>query len=184
MSNNIRIICFYGGPCTGKSSIASRIFADLKKIGANVELITEKVKEWTFCNSKPASWDQIYLQGVQISKLFYALNSGIQYVIEENPPFLNAFYAQEYGLPCYKYLFDIAKEFDSSFPSKNIHLTRHTQNHDNKGIYQTLKEAKEIDNKILSMLDQYKIRYNSCYAYDIVNLYRYLSKFFQKQENI
>ena len=61
MDQKIRRICFYGAPGSGKSTVASYIFAELKMLNYNVEFVSEYVKRWTFIKREPQPFDQVFL---------------------------------------------------------------------------------------------------------------------------
>ena len=48
-------VVFVGGPGSGKSTISAEVFVELKKRGANVELVTEWIRQdlWTMPLGKP-----------------------------------------------------------------------------------------------------------------------------------
>ena len=63
------IINLMGGPCSGKSTIASGLFYNLKKLGYNCELALEFAKDKVWEESIKVLDDQFYVFGKQFHKL-------------------------------------------------------------------------------------------------------------------
>ena len=54
-------ISLFGGPGSGKSTTAARLFSELKERHYSVEHVSEYVKSWTYMNRKPKGFDQVYI---------------------------------------------------------------------------------------------------------------------------
>lgn len=156
-------ICFYGGPASGKSTIGARLFADLKQTGLRVEYAVEHVKNWTFIDREMDGWDQPYLLGRQIQYSHYPLKKGADVVVEESPPELNSWYAEYFKLPIAGNLMNVAWQYSEKYPTLHIFLLRNDNFYDNFGRFQNLKEARNIDTSIYSMLsERVNMTNNSC----------------------
>lgn len=92
----MRKINFYGGPGSGKSTVASQLYTDLKILQYTTELVREAAK------------DKVYL-GIDLSKSDYNMQliifasqlerellvaKHVQYLVSDSPLFLNAYYAK------------------------------------------------------------------------------------------
>lgn len=60
---NTFFINIIGSPCSGKSTVAVNLFAELKKLGTEAELITEYAKDCVWENSIDTLEDQIFVFG-------------------------------------------------------------------------------------------------------------------------
>jgi len=61
LSRPVRRINLFGGPCSGKSTIASWLFSRLKEEDIDVEFVSEYIKGWTFIPRNCDSFDQLYV---------------------------------------------------------------------------------------------------------------------------
>ena len=95
-SMHTHVINLFGGPGTGKSTIAARVFAELKNKDLNVELVTEYVKQWAWESRKPVNYDQFYFFGKQ-SRKEYSLFGKVSHIITDCPVAISAYYAHVYG---------------------------------------------------------------------------------------
>lgn len=154
----MEIINLYGGPGTGKSTTAAQIFAELKKRGYNVELVTEFAKDLTWHERYKTLTDQLYILGKQHHKIFM-LRDKVDYIVTDSPLFLSAYY-NEYicgnALPmCFiELVVDLWLKYDTI----DIFLNR-SKVYNPKGRNQTEKEAIKIDEELKDMMDQYQISY-------------------------
>lgn len=87
------IINLFGGPGTGKSTLAAELFAELKKRGATCELVREYVKEWAWEERKFGKYDQFYFLGKQTRKESLVYGK-VDYVITDSPILIAGFYAE------------------------------------------------------------------------------------------
>lgn len=147
------IINLYGGPGTGKSTMAAAIFFEMKARGLNVELVREFVKDWAWEGRKIKHNEQIYIFAKQAFResIFYGK---VDYVVTDSPLFLSEVYESHYfgnakltgGL--YKKWLQANKD---EMISVNYFLNRPLK-YQQEGRYETEEEAKMIDNKIKSAL--------------------------------
>ena len=144
----IRRIGFLGGPGTGKSTCATRLFSELKSLQYNIEYISEYAKKWAIDKKPIKEYDQIYLMGKQQHYEYQNLCNGFTHIITDSPMFLTCIYAKLY-YPNNKRLFDGLKklvlDYELQYPSLNIFLNRDARFYNPLGRYQTEEEAKKID---------------------------------------
>jgi len=148
----IRRICFFGGPSSGKSTMASHVFAALKTSGFNVELSYEYVKDWTFLGNKPAGFDQVYILAKQIRKEDVILRNSNAVVLTDCPVLLTPCYARVYGIKAAHALEEIALEFEKEYPSLSFFLNREGNVFKTDGRFQNEEQSQKIDNMILEMM--------------------------------
>jgi hypothetical protein len=58
---NIRRISLFGSAGSGKSTMAARLYADLKMQGQDIELIQEYIKPRAYEKRFPTSFDQVHI---------------------------------------------------------------------------------------------------------------------------
>jgi len=151
-------VSLFGGPNTGKSTLAARLFAELKLMGYNCELVTEYVKTWTYNDRKPESFDQVYILGQQIRREDTALRGGFDFIITDSPVGLSCFYAQQLGTKFWRHEFEIARCLDQQYPSLNFLVTteRKPADYNDCGRFQTFEQAAELDEELwYFMLENY-----------------------------
>ena len=150
----MRRICFYGGPGSGKSTIAAGLFSHLKRLGHNVELVPEYIKTWAYLNTPAKSFDQLYVLAKQLRQEDILLRSGVDYIISDSPLGLQLAYMKKHKLAdLYDELFSIAKKFDIQFPSLNIWLDRKNIPYRHTGRWETYDEAIQMDEAILDVVN-------------------------------
>lgn len=140
------IVNLYGGPGTGKSTMAADIFAKLKWKGINCELVAEYAKDKVWEKSIAVLDNQIYVFGKQYHRLF-RLNDQVDVIVTDSPILLSIIYDVE-KRPTLRKL--IIEEF-TKFNNMNVMLTR-TKPYNPIGRLQTENEAKAIDDKVRGLL--------------------------------
>ncbi len=150
----IRRINFYGGPCTAKSTTAAFIFAELKRLGHSIELVDEYIKFWTFIPRVPKGFDSLYVQAKQIHKEDTILRAGTDLIVSDSPVLLQYYYAKHHNTPAQYQMLELAKEFEDTYHSIDILLKRNDADYNELGRYETLEQAKEIDEELEAVLDE------------------------------
>jgi nicotinamide riboside kinase len=147
-------INFLGGPGSGKSTTAAWLFSVLKQRHVSVELVTEYVKAWACQKRVVNEFDQVYLLGKQMQYEYRFLSSGIKNIITDSPVMLSPVYADAYypDINVAAPMLQIITEYEKRHPSLNIFLRRNDKPYVQEGRYQTLEQAKEIDEKIKKTL--------------------------------
>ena len=67
----MKVINIFGGPGTGKSVTAARLFAELKLQHKNCELVTEFAKELTYDESYRVMENQIWIFANQHQRMYH-----------------------------------------------------------------------------------------------------------------
>jgi nicotinamide riboside kinase len=147
-------INLFGGPCTRKSTLAARIFYDLKSINKNVELVQEHVKTWAYENREISAFDQLFLFSHQLRSEELALRNKVDFVVTDSPILLAICYSKKRGLRSWRSLQEIADDFETDYPSLNIVLSRSTSKYETFGRYESLIEAIEMDKQIRDYLNE------------------------------
>jgi DNA helicase HerA-like ATPase len=140
------VINLFGGPGSGKSTVASSIFSELKWNGVNCELATEYAKDKVWERSTSVLDDQIYVFGKQHHRIFI-LNNEVDVIVTDSPFLLSVIYDSE-KRPTLKKL--VIEEF-LKFNNMNFFLKR-SKDYNPLGRLQTEDGAKFIDNKVNELL--------------------------------
>lgn len=156
MKNNNKqtvVVNLFAGPGTGKSTMASHIFAKLKWSGVDCELIGEYAKQLVWEGSIPKMSNQLYILAKQHNKQ-WMLGGKVDVIVTDSPILLGPYYDQGRT----PHLMDLTLSEFHKFHNINIFLKRKKKYNPN-GRMQTLEGAKEIDSHIKAMLDAYQIPY-------------------------
>ena len=145
------VINLFGGPGCGKSTIAALLFGKLKQNNVNCELVTEYAKDKVWEESFNILKNQIYVFGKQIHRM-WRLNEKVDVIITDSPLPLSIIYNQDKNVNFDMLVID---EF-SKFNNLNFVINR-TTTYQQEGRCQTELEAKNLDNNIINLLDNYKI---------------------------
>lgn len=91
-----KIICLYGGPGAGKSTLAAELFVILKKMHYNCEMNREYVKEWVWEGREIKEGDQTYFFAKQSRKERQYIEKQVDFIITDSPLVLTHFYGLKY----------------------------------------------------------------------------------------
>lgn len=164
-------INLFGGPGSGKSTTAAWLFSELKLRNYSIEYVSEYVKSWAYQKRAIGKFDQVYLFGKQQQYEFRYLNCGVKNIITDSPTLLAVIYAGLHGnTDMAEHLHALNKIYDKDWPCVNIFLDRGDKPYIQEGRYQTLEQAKELDNKILNILDGHRYKYNYKDKQDILGI--------------
>ena len=144
---NTQIINLFGGPGTGKSTIAALVFGELKKKGYEIELVTEYAKDKTLEN-------QIYVFGKQLHRIWRVKNK-VNFIITDSPILLSIIYDKEKNDNLKRLVLDVHNNFNNI----NILIKRDTIYNPN-GRFQNEIEAKLIDKQIMNLLKNNSIDFH------------------------
>lgn len=151
------IVNFFGGPGVGKSTLASGTFFHLKQNRVNCELVTEYAKMLTWENRYSTLQCQPYVFGKQLYSLEMLLNQ-VDVIVTDSPICLSLFYkADKYPSSFSQAVIDIFH----TFTNVNYYINRQEDEYDEVGRVSSLNIAKNIDEKILTFLDEFHIEYKS-----------------------
>ncbi len=148
----ITSINIFGGPGTGKSTIAALVFGALKQQGKNTELSVEYAKSRVYEEHWSIFDDQVYIFA-QMLRQYHRCEGKIDYMISDSPLLLSAAYARVHDVR-YKNLESLIIEAVNQYHNINIMLLR-TVDYQVEGRNQNLEEAKKIDTVIRQVLSDY-----------------------------
>lgn len=160
-----RIICLFGGPGIGKSTVCAGLFYKLKMDGFDCEMNREYIKDWVWENRKIQDGDQPYFFAKQARKERIYMQANLDFIITDSPLVLTHFYGMKYDEVEQKYntSLNMLKNHhkicqDFGYKIDHYLLTRKKEYNPN-GRMQTAKEASQFDLEIKNMLDSLNIKY-------------------------
>lgn len=159
MISNTKVINFFGGPGSGKSTSAAGLFSILKSKKVNVELVQEFAKEAAWDESFLLLENQIHVFGEQFRRQFRLIDK-VDYIITDSPLLLSSVYFEKYFDKSKQKLFStefkkttidyfdlVSKEFN------NINFfIRRNKEFSSYGRVEKEDEAKELDEIIYQKL--------------------------------
>lgn len=138
------VINFYGGPGTGKSTTAARIFYELKIRGISCELVTEYAKRKVWEGNTTSLGNQLYISAKQLYSM-WTVSKHVQVIVTDSPIILGMIYGNDSLLDPI-----LVREYHT-YTNIDIFLVRTTK-YDPQGRYQTEADAKKIDGRIRQLL--------------------------------
>ena len=154
--NKKEVIGIIGRNGTGKSTIASELFAKMKWAGVDVELVSEYAKELVWEQRHETFKNELYIFAKQHHRLF-RLKGKVDYIITDRPLLLSIFYNNKYGDGSENFKNIVLEEIDK-FNNINIFLRR-TKPYVNKGRNQTEEESSAFADEILNLVKEQKNRH-------------------------
>lgn len=149
-----KILNLYGGPGTGKSTTAARLFALMKDERLNVELVTEYAKDKVWEESLAVLGNQIYVFGKQWHRI-YRLIDKVDYIVTDSPLLISLYYGKHLS-ESFK---NVVYETYQAMNNVDVFLKR-VKPYTGVGRLQTEAEAKQIDVDLRSILDSRSIAYH------------------------
>lgn len=145
-------INIFGGPGVGKSTTAASLFYNMKRSGADVELVTEVAKDFVWENRMDTLTIQPYVTVKQYRNLV-RLKGKVDYVITDSPVLQGIIYANKYAADLPASYTQFIKDCHNQIlsPSINIILER-AYSYDPNGRYQTEAEARQLDIDVETLL--------------------------------
>ena len=148
----IRRINLWGGPNTGKSTLAYRLCAAFKSHHRDIEYIHEEIKLDAYAGKVPTSFDPLVIFSRQLGAEDSHLRH-VQVIVSDSPILMNAAYSAYYGFDGADELRSLAEKFERRFPSTNLYLPRQFK-YQPKGRFQAEEEIASIDQFLLGIASQ------------------------------
>jgi hypothetical protein len=150
-----KVVNLFGGPGTGKSTIAAGIFSELKWQGVEAELVTEFAKDLVWAGHIDSLQNQLRVSGEQLERVRRLIGK-VEVVVTDSPILLGVYYGDSLGDD---YKRSIVK-YHEVFDNLNYFLQRTKPYHKN-GRLQSEDEAKQVDESLLKILTTYNIPYKT-----------------------
>lgn len=146
------VINLIGAPGSGKSTTASELFAKMKWLGYDVELVSEYAKELVWEERNETFKNELYLFAKQHHRMF-RLNGKVKYIITDRPLILSVFYNKKYGDNSNTFKTLVLQEVNK-FKNIDIFLNR-TKPYVQKGRNQTEEGSKEFALEMFNIVKEY-----------------------------
>ena len=141
------VVNLFAGPGSGKSTMATGIFSELKWSGVNAEYVSEFAKDLVWEGRYKTLSNQLYVFGEQLHRI-ERLMGNVDVIITDSPILLSLIYKPE-GFSSH---FDsLVLETFTKYRSINYFLTR-LKVYDPRGRMQTADEARTVDEVVLNTL--------------------------------
>ena len=153
MKKKTKVINLFGGPQSGKSTLASAIFYELKMRGLKAEIVNEYIKKWAWRDQKPGKYDQFFIFGQQgySESLLY---EKVDFIVTDSPLLLIPFYEKKINQT--DFLDDVVRKFmgfaNSNGVSYHNFWLKRPLNYDQDGRFHTQIEANQIDTELRDFL--------------------------------
>lgn len=156
------VINILGGPGVGKTTIANELFVNLKKMGKDVEAVSEFAKELVWEKRNEAFDDRLYMHAEQNHRLMM-MNGNLDYIITDSPLILtsiyNKFYLKDKFPKAYnKMIDDVTMQTFNLYQNKTFYIERKVD-YNTLGRRESESEALQIDKRIKKYLSDNKIPY-------------------------
>ena len=150
--SKIKRIGFYGGPASGKSTIAPQMIVDLKVRGYNVHYAQEYIKPEAIRGEFPKSHHQLFVFANQL-KLEDEVIDYVDAVVSDSPLLMNAYYAVKYNYPGANQIVDLANIYEQEHPGLHFWVHRDPQRqYQYEGRFQNQEESLEIDKELMELM--------------------------------
>ena len=151
------VINLFGSPGAGKSTGAAIVFAELKMMGINAELVTEFAKDKTWEHNATALGCQEYVFGKQSYRLARC-KEDVDVIITDSPLPLSILYTTNEALLEDGAFEKVVMNVFNSYHNCNYYLNR-TKEYNPKGRNQTEAESDAIAVRTKNLLKERGIRY-------------------------
>lgn len=153
----MRVINFYGGPGSGKSTVAAGLFYLMKSKGYNVELVQEYVKDLAWENRME---DQAFIAAHQNKKL-HRLQGKVDYVICDSSLIIGLVYLpKDYPIKSFKdYMIELFQSYDNFL---HVYVNRSVlhNSYDTNGRFENEEQAKIKDMEILDLMSELGLEFS------------------------
>lgn len=155
------LINILGSPCSGKSTLAAKLFSKLKEMGADAEYTQEYVKQFTYEKRKINKYTQYFIFGTECMNQSRLFNS-VSISISDSAVAMTGFYNNLYNNGDNS-LDEACKAFyrkaeDDGIIILNFFLPMR-KNYNPKGRFQTREEAQQIDRDMRAWLTSQGYKY-------------------------
>lgn len=168
-----KVINIFGGPGTGKSTLAAALFAKMKIGGLSVELVSEYAKQMVFENrDNVLKDDQLYIFAKQHRKLLVLRNT-VDYVITDSPFIQGFVYLRQNTQSIYNEneFGNLIKGTFNSYPNLNIFLEKSSAvKYEQMGRYQDEASAAAVGVSIYYDMVNMDLNINTLSAGDDNNI--------------
>lgn len=116
-----KVINLFGNPGSGKSTVASYIFQELKSRGYEVELVTETAKDLVWDEDWKRLSNQMYVFSTQLHRVDRLIGK-VEYVITDSPLLMQIGYYKCRSLPAPNHFKKLCIAYNNKYNNINICL--------------------------------------------------------------
>lgn len=158
MNDKLPTVCInlMGSPGSGKSTLAAYIFARLKMLDVNCELVTEFAKDKVWENNDIALANQVYIFAKQYYRLYRCADK-VDVIVTDSPLALTPLYNRE-SPEISKPLNELSLAVYNSFNNLTYFVKR-VKKYNPVGRLETEEESNAKGLKLRDLLDTYSIKY-------------------------
>ena len=171
-----KLINFFGGPSTGKSTYAAELYSDMKKRKLSVELVSEFPKDliWDGLDTILLC-DQLFVFANQHRRI-NRLVGKVEYIITDSPILLSTIYFnKKENIYNYDIFNNLVLDTFNKYPNLNILLERNSYvPFEQTGRKEDASNSKILDNNIETYLNNNNINYYKHSNNIIFNTLNYL----------
>ena len=158
-----KIINLFAGPGAGKSTVASGLFHEMKKLHIKCDAPYEFPKELAWNESNKEIKDQLYVIANQHRGIVRSYGI-VDYIILDSPLLLSLAYkdnyTSEYPANLYGDSFEMMMlDIHNKYDNINIFLERPDKSHENEGRFHDENTSLQLDRRIKSILEANDISY-------------------------
>jgi len=150
-----KLVNLYGGPGTGKSTTAAGVFMLLKQRGYNAELVTEFAKDVAWEHQGQPVPDVMKAQELVFAQQHWRIRrliNKVDYIVTDSPLLMNLMYVPEdFELPALR---DMIKQAHRMYTNREDIFLMRTKDYNPAGRWQTEDEARALDLRIKSLLNE------------------------------
>lgn len=150
------VVNFFPGPGVGKTTMATRVFSELKFEGVNAEYSGEYAKELEWAQRHREMRNQEYIFAKQNQRLSRLVDAGVDVIVTDGPLFLGLAYSDPTSPKYIAGLDEVIFNTFQSYTNVNFLLPR-TKIYMQKGRRQSEDEAIAMDSKISGLLNDRNI---------------------------
>lgn len=155
----MKVINLFGGSGVGKSTAASGLFYEMKKLQMNVELVNEYAKEIVWEQRYNLLDDQLYILAKQNRRIARLEAHGIEWVVSDSPVMLGLVYLKD-GIFSDNFS-NLVIEVFQHYSNYNYLLQRHYEFNPIGRNQKDVNEAKAFDEKVSELLNKYSIPFDT-----------------------
>jgi nicotinamide riboside kinase len=151
------IVNLFGGPCAGKSTMASGVFYSLKKHRVQVEYVTEYAKDLTWEGRHIALANQPYIFGKQLQRIYRVVNQVDVIITDTSILYCTMYAPKDYYNHWEPFVFQLFNDMNNL----NYFIER-VQPYETIGRNQTEEQADGVASEMFETLNSYGVEMKRC----------------------
>lgn len=163
-----KVINIIGAPSAGKSTMAAKLFYELKVKGYTVELITEYAKDLVYEERHATFDDELYVFAKQNHRIHRCIGK-VDFVITD-APIVQKLYYQPKEFDFRQTVMNVFNQYDNI----NFFLKRKGYDYETAGRLNTEEESERIHREMMQLLDKFGVRYEDITHDDLGSIIKQL----------